>query len=223
MNGALVGAGSHSPRAARLYQGPRLHLGQQKRERKRERVCVCVCVCACICFVYWTDKWVVEHMLSLRCFSRERNHRWCNGSSWIPFSQSLVPCQPGYKKELATKLNVSCRFPTSAPPLSTSVTHWGLTNGNWWAEHRLSIFRGCCHFVTLRHSYEEEPHGCKRLKAFLETQCAWDLQYIVALGWGTLGLIQGPTSKDILYVTCSLVVLSFENNAFILPKNLIVP
>ncbi len=33
--------------------------GAAKRERKE-----CVCVCVCICFVYWTDKWVVEHMLS---------------------------------------------------------------------------------------------------------------------------------------------------------------
>jgi hypothetical protein len=108
-----------------------------KRNRKRVCVCVCecVCVCACICFVYWTDKWVVEHMLSsvLQQMNEEiivvMGH-CCNGSRWIPFSQSLVPCQPGYKNKLATKLNVSCRFPTSTPPLSTSVTHQGLTNGN---------------------------------------------------------------------------------------------
>jgi hypothetical protein len=104
--------------------------GAAKRERKRECVCVCVCVCvhAYVLCIGLTNG--LLSTCSLRCFSKGRNY-CCNGSCWIPFwSQSLVPCQPGYKKKLATKLNVSCRFPTSAPPLSTSVTHQGLTNGN---------------------------------------------------------------------------------------------
>ncbi len=74
MNGALVGAGSHIPWLQGCIKVPGYNRGSKEgeKERERERVCVCVCVCACICFVYWTDKWVVEHMLSLRCFSRER-------------------------------------------------------------------------------------------------------------------------------------------------------
>jgi hypothetical protein len=129
MNGALVGAGSHIPQLQGCIKVPGYTQGSKEEEKES------VCVCVCICFVYWTDKWVVEHMLSsvLQQMNEEiivvMGH-CCNGSCWILFSQSLVPCQPGYKNKLATKLNVSCRFPTSTPPLSTSVTHQGLTNGN---------------------------------------------------------------------------------------------
>jgi hypothetical protein len=129
MNGALVGGWVTYSTAARLYQGPRLHLGQQ-RGRERDCVCVSVCVCACICFVYWTDKWVVEHMLSSVLQQRKKSLLCCNGSRWIPFSQSesVVPCQPGYKKKLAIKLNVSCRFPTSIINWSYSsrINKWKL-------------------------------------------------------------------------------------------------
>jgi hypothetical protein len=138
MNGALVGGWVTYSTAARLYQRSQVTPGAAKRERKKEIVCVCVCVCVhAYVFVYWTDKWVVEHMLSSVLQQRKKSLLYVMGLPGSRFSQSesVVPCQPGYKEKLATKLNVSCRFPTSAPPLSTRVTHQGI---NKWKLMKLN-------------------------------------------------------------------------------------